>query len=272
MFDSKMYQEVFSSLHASEDTLDQVMKKAVRTGKMRRRLFPAFVVLLTLAISGAVFSGSARKSHGAWVFHGSRKEIEKMGVYCPEQLGPYRIDEQSADSLHMVSAGAGSLKAFFRPDYTWMSVSYEKNSRQSLSLSLGTMDHPLWADASGYDLENDIWNGRLYPETLTWYDEAQGSVSYVDHITEHTYQNCTIYLYDRITEYAGSADPAPPLTDYRDACAVWTDPEIGVWFGISPFCAVWEMDGDSYTYIREDEGVTKEEMLGYVKEIIDGCR
>lgn len=235
MFDSKMYQEVFSSLHASEDTLDQVMKKAVRTGKMRRRLFPAFVVLLTLAISGAVFSGSARKSHGAWVFH-------------------------------------GSLKAFFRPDYTWMSVSYEKNSRQSLSLSLGTMDHPLWADASGYDLENDIWNGRLYPETLTWYDEAQGSVSYVDHITEHTYQNCTIYLYDRITEYAGSADPAPPLTDYRDACAVWTDPEIGVWFGISPFCAVWEMDGDSYTYIREDEGVTKEEMLGYVKEIIDGCR
>lgn len=271
VFDFKMYAEACSSLHASEDTLNRVMKKAAGTGKMKRRFLPVFAALLILTVSVITFAGGG-VSRGAWIFHGTLKECEKMGVYCPERLGPYRMDEQDISRCHVVSAETDMLKAFFRPDYIWMSVTYKKNSRQSLSVSFGAMDHPLWACVSDFDMEHAVWNEILHPESLSRHNETEGSFTYIDHITEHTYRNCTVYLYDEITEYTDSAEPALPLADCRHAYAVWTDPDAGIWFRLCSFDSPWETEGESSTCIRQDKGVTKEELFGYAKEIIDSCR
>lgn len=270
IFDSKMYVEAYSALHASEDTLAQVMRKAAGARKMKRRLLPAFAALLALTVSVIAFAGGGMP-RGAWRFRGTLKDMEKMGFCCPEQIGAYQVDEHSVSRFHVVKAETGRLKAFLMPDYVWMSVDYEKENGQGLSASLGAMDHPLWAYVAHYDVESNVWDGALHPENRTRYDEKQGCVTYIEQVTEYVYQNCAIYLYDRVTEYTDSADNTSALGENRNVCAVWTDLDRGMWFGLEAFHPLWEMDEEGHDAdVRSDEGMTQEEMLGYVKGMIDG--
>lgn len=274
MFDSKMYAEAYSSLHASEDTLVRVAEKAAGARKGKRKALPAFAALLVLTVSVIAFAGGG-VSRSAWSFRGSMKDMEKMGFYCPEQLGEYKVDRQSAGRLHVVNAKTGALKAYFKPDYVWMSVTYEKTGGQGLTVNFGPMDDPLWAYVADYDVENDVWEGLSHPETGMREDEEEGKVTYIDCVTEHSYRNCRVYLYDEVAGYTdATVDAATDSQDCRDTCAVWTDQDSGLWFSVRSFRALQEMDGEDDDMGNEGtEGVSQEEMLGYVEEIIiDGCR
>lgn len=306
IFDSEMYAEAYSSLHASGDTLARVMEKAAGARKGKRRVLPAFAALLALTVSVIVFAGGG-VSRGAWSFRGTMKDMEKMGFFCPEQLGEYQVDRQSVERFHVVNAKAGALKACLKPDYVWMSVTYEKNSGQALSVSFGSMDDPLWAYVSQYDVENDVWEALSHPETGMCENEEEGRFTYIDNVTEYRYRNCRVYLYDEVTEYtvgtndkadtndkvnttdsidatditdmaditdkADTTDTAVDLSACRDACAVWTDQYSGLWFSVHSFRILHETDGEDHDMENgETEGRSQEEMLGYVKKIIDGCR
>lgn len=279
MFDKKKYVETYSELHASKDTLKKVFEKAAHKQK-RIKHFPRSAIvlaaLLVLIVSSVTFASNGIVHRSTWVHSGTIKEIEQMGFYYPKQLGKYQVNEHQISRNHLAPTESDDTLAFFKPDYTSMTLRYDNGPYQSLSLSFGKMDNPLWAYHFGYNEETGIWDGAADPSSYTISDTYGGTVSYIDNLDKHKYKGCTIYLYNWVTEYNNSVNDDIPIDKYQDAAAKWTDPEAGICFSVTAEYTISEKkeltSGEEvYTYVRDEQGVTKEEMLEYVKKIIDSC-
>ena len=308
MFDKKLYVEACSTLHASEDTLAEVLRiteqrprKARSSAKINCRFarFPRLVprpavllsVVLVLALSTAALAAGSRFLYSGRVHDASLRDVEKMGFHYPEQLGEYRLLKNSPARIHVAPPETNPLIAWMNPDYIWMSLEYANEMSQSLTVCFGKTDDPLWAYCFDYDDETGIWLGVNHPEELAR-SSADGSSSYIENITEYEYEGRIIYLADRVTEAssekdasagernnasagerdnasAGDADMRNPAPDRRITTeAHWTDPEIGLSFSISSTID-WEWEKNGDSAGGE-RSTTQEEMLKYAKAVIDG--
>lgn len=238
MFDKKIYVETFSVLHASGDTLDRVYRAAAqkRTPALNR-IRPALILAaaLVLTVSSVVLAAGGRIM-GGWPHRASIRAAEDMGFTCPEQIGEYRLLDDSSTSIHVTHEDSGWLSAWLKPDYTWMSLDYKNTDGQYLSLSFGRTDNPLWAYCFDYDEASGVWLGAAkfhwtndtVPDT-----KVLGNDSFAANVTETVYKGCTIYLADRIISASSDIDPAQWNTDGTLAEAHWVDPEIGICFAIT---------------------------------------
>ncbi len=308
MFDKKLYVEACSTLHASEDTLAEVLRiteqrprKARSSAKINCRFarFPRLVprpavllsVVLVLALSTAALAAGSRFLYSGRVHDASLRDVEKMGFHYPEQLGEYRLLKNSPARIHVAPPETNPLIAWMNPDYIWMSLEYANEMSQSLTVCFGKTDDPLWAYCFDYDDETGIWLGVNHSEELAR-SSADGSSSYIENITEYEYEGRIIYLADRVTEAssekdasagernnasagerdnasAGDADMRNPAPDRRITTeAHWTDPEIGLSFSISSTID-WEWEKNGDSAGGE-RSTTQEEMLKYAKAVIDG--
>lgn len=107
-------------------------------------------------------------------------------------------------------------------------------------------------------------------------------------MTESVYEGCTIYSADRITEYVPDSNVSAedfteknilakesdrktiPTKQIQEVEAYWVDSKAGLCFSISSGTD-WtlEENGDS---ISDRQNISQEEMLDYVKSIIDNNR
>lgn len=264
MFDKKLYVETCSILHASEDTLAEVLKVASQNQrKTKCRFRPAFIVsfALVLLVSSAALAAGSQLLYGGWVHHASLKDAEKMGFHYPMQLGEYRLLESSPSRIHTAPSESGELSAWFAPDYTWMSLEYKNADFQSLSVSFGKMDDPLWAYCFNFDENTGVWLGMKNLEDCA--SVSTDSRSYIENVTEYVYEDCTIYLADRITEYFYGDESAA-------AEAHWTDADIGLCFSVSS--GDEQASEETNPQISGQKGMTQTEMLNHVKFLIDHNR
>lgn len=222
MFDKKLYVEACSTLHASEDTLAEVLRiteqrprKARSSAKINCRFarFPRLVprpavllsVVLVLALSTAALAAGSRFLYSGRVHDASLRDVEKMGFHYPEQLGEYHLLKNSPARIHVAPPETNPLIAWMNPDYIWMSLEYANEMSQSLTVCFGKTDDPLWAYCFDYDEETGIWLGVNHPEELAR-SSADGSSSYIENITEYEYEGRIIYLADRVTEGSSEKD------------------------------------------------------------------
>ena len=222
MFDKKLYVEACSTLHASEDTLAEVLRiteqrprKARSSAKINCRFarFPRLVprpavllsVVLVLALSTAALAAGSRFLYSGRVHDASLRDVEKMGFHYPEQLGEYRLLKNSPARIHVAPPETNPLIAWMNPDYIWMSLEYANEMSQSLTVCFGKTDDPLWAYCFDYDEETGIWLGVNHSEELAR-SSADGSSSYIENITEYEYEGRIIYLADRVTEASSEKD------------------------------------------------------------------
>lgn len=273
MFDEKKYVETYSALHASKDTLKEVLEKASKKqAKHFSRHAIALAAIMVLVVSSITLASNGIIHKSAWVHQGTASEIKQMGLDYPEQLGSYKVDNTQISRVHVTDTLSDDIKAFSKPDYTFMTLRYDKDKYQSLSLNFGKMDNSLWAYSFGYDKETCIWDGAADPDSYTTHNKEEGKISYIDNLSKHKYKDCTIYLYDQVVEYDTAVNSDIPIDKYQDAAATWTDKKADICFSLMAEYTISEkQEDDTYIYIREKQGVTKTEMLGYIKNIIDSC-
>lgn len=275
MFDKKLYVETYSALHASKDTLAEVLRIAEqRPRKMRPVLRPAAVLsaVVMLTVSTAVLAAGSRLLYAGWVHHASLTDAEKMGFHYPEQLGEYQLVKNSPTRIHISSPEANWLTAWMSPDYTWMSLDYENEKTQSLNVRFGKTDNPLWTYCFSFDEKTGTWLGSRHPKELT--QVSADSSSFIENVTEYEYEGRTIYLADRVTEYysendvsAGDSDTGNTAPEQRtETEAHWADPETGLCFSITSADSAWDENVDSAAGIQN---IPQNEMLKYVKSVID---
>lgn len=283
MFDEKMYKETYSALHASEKTLEKVMERInqpERKKNCRKHLYmqQAAVFAAVLVLGAAAASAAGYRQLGGWAYHTSGQDMKKTGFHYPKHIGEYRADRSSVRNIHVAPEQYSGIRAWFSPDYVWISLDYKKG-RQKLSFSFGKTDDPLWRYCFGFDEDTGKWRGASEPEYLS--EEYTDGTYHIENVSECSYRGCTVYLYDGVREYFSGKDhpdfdSADEVAEYpfgkvRDANALWTDDETGV---CCLLASGWEWDeqGDKQIYMSERQGMGQEEMLGYVKEIIDASR
>lgn len=290
MFDQKRYVETFSTLHASQDTLTEIRRiTEQRPQKIKPFLRPAFLlsVMLVLIISSIALAAGSQLLYGGWVHHASLRDVEKMGFHYPEQIGEYRLVKTSPVRIHAAPSESNWLTAWLNPDYTWMSLDYENERSQSLSVSFGKMDDPLWAYCFSYNEKTGVWLGAEDKENYT--PASEKNCSYIENVNEYEYEERTIYLADRVTEYVFENDVSEDNLDndvfienldlenadsLRSASwqrteveAHWTDPENGLCFSISS--GMGQIRDEKDTSNAAGQNMTQSEMLKYVKAVID---
>lgn len=288
MFDKKLYVETFSALHASEDTLAELRKLTVQSKTVPvRRIRPALVctAAAVLVFSSAVLAAGTRRMAG-WVHQTSFRNVENMGLHCPEQLGEYRLSGSFLSRVHVVPEDSNGLAAWLDPDYTWFSLNYADGQNRFLSLIFGKTDDPLWAYCFDYDAETGVWLGpedekgmqdssdraedekRMQdsPDRAGDEKEMQDPAGQAGDNKDHSsrtgmqcteeaeYRGCTIYLADPVT--------GPE--------AHWVDPEIGMCFSLSS--GSYRITDGKDAAVTGSSRITQEELLGYAESIIDENR
>lgn len=130
------------------------------------------------------------------------------------------------------------------------------------------MNDPLWAYCFSYDEKTGVWLGAVNPEDFS--SVSEDGNSYIENVNGYEYKGRTIYLADRVTDYASGKDMDIPRTaSYRqtEVEAHWTDPEAGLCFSISSRTnPSWEGNSPPAISIQN---ITPKEILKYVKTIID---
>lgn len=284
MFDKKIYKETYSYLHASENTMADVLDR-IELMKSRKNHFmmqraAVFAVMLVLG-STAVFAAGGIH-FGGWPLASSGQAVRKNGFDYPDQLGEYCVDESSAESMHIAPPEYSDVRAWFQPKYVWRSIDYKKG-HQSLSVCFGKTDNQLWHYCLGYDERTGIWLGALNLQEYEYGSrEYPDGVYYIKNVTEHKYKECTIYLHDEVREYFPNKEHPDydsedlgwmedfPLERTMDASARWVDEKSGIWFSLhSNWDWNWNGEDGENTYMREEQGMKQEELIEYVKDIID---
>lgn len=151
----------------------------------------------------------------------------------------------------------------------------------------GKMDDPLWAYCFSYNEKTGVWLGAEDKENYT--PASEKNCSYIENVNEYEYEERTIYLADRVTEYVFENDVSEENLDndaslenldlenadsLRSASwqrteveAHWTDPENGLCFSISS--GMGQIRDKKDTSNAAGQNTTQSEMLKYVKAVID---
>lgn len=238
MFDKKMYIETFSALHAADNTLDQIYQTATQKRSPNPSIIRHALILaamLVLMASSAVLAAGGRIM-GGWRHSASVRDVEDMGHVYPKQMGEYRLLDASPTSIHVAPEDSGWLTAWMKPNYTWMSLDYERSNGQLLSLSFGKTDDPLWAYCFDYDEASGGWLGAAKAhktDDTTLDTNVLENDSLPTNVTKTIYKGCTIYLADRIMNTSSDSAPAQGNANGTLAEAHWVDSEIGICFAIT---------------------------------------
>lgn len=254
------------------------MARAGRKRLNRRRLSVLAVAVLVIALMIPVVASTTAEKHGSGISMGMSKirmdyTMKKLGVSCPDQLGEdyslLKRDRMIVFPQEDEWVADWPFLAPFVSRYQHYYLTYRGQGQQELWLDFGKMDQDgWWSYIFDYDQETLEW----LPDSECYEDEY--AASWVENVTTVDYGGCTIYLYDYVSESYEEDHPAP-LT--RDAKATWIDGERNVCFQIywtDLICSTTtNEEGETvYDYIRPEQGITQEEMLEYVKEIIDSNR
>ncbi len=223
---------------------------------------------------------------------GDISDVEELGIDLPEIIGDFK--QGNVMCHNWVRQGDHDPKSILNPIYRNYTVSYEKpfdiiwkdigpladpsgfngvHDKQALVLGVGSskgFSAEDWERFAGYDGKNKKWipYGVRDLEGIT--------VSYKN-MEEIEYKGATIWIYDVMTHYK---DQEPEYCS--DAGAHWYDPETECYFQIS-FSSPsyhenieesYDKDGNllhkaNEYWIREYSYMSKVELLGYIKEIID---
>ncbi len=224
---------------------------------------------------------------------GDISAVEELGIDLPEMIGDFK--QRNVTYHNWVRQGDEDLKSILDPMYRSYTVTYVKeldiawqdigpladpdafngvHDLQTLSVGVGSSEGfsaEDWERFAGYDGETKGWipNGILL-------DEEKSTVSY-ENVEVIEYRGATIWIYD-VMKHNKSSEP-----EYTsDAGAHWYDPEKECYFQIdfgSPSyhkntSTSYDKDGNllhqaNESWIREYSYLSKAELLGYIKEIID---
>ena len=254
------------------------MARAGRKRLNRRRLLVLAVAVLVIALMIPVVASTTAEKHGSGISMGMSKirmdyTMNKLGVSCPDQLGEeyslLRRERMIVFPQEDQWVADWPFLAPFVSRYQHYYLTYRGQGQQELWLDFGKVDgEGWWAYCFGYDPDTQEW----LPEKKCYENEYQAG--WVENLNTVDYKGCTIYLYDYVSE---SYKENSPLPIFRDAQATWIDGERNVCFQIywtDLICSsTTNEEGETrYDYIRPEQGITQEELLGYVKEIIDSSQ
>lgn len=250
------YRRDCSRLHPSEQVLKEVCSRTIgRKRKSRRFLGPAVVLATVLLLLAATVGAATIYTHrSGWVHLASLSEAEKIGFHYPDRLGNYEVE--SMTRIHCAPSDSSDLHALLEPDYCWYDLQYRLDRNRTMNILFGTMENPIWSEVTETDPDAEVW----YPAESKDENWTRENLQIVE------YKGCTLCLWD---EYMRIPDPGPDdPEEIQDAEAQWLDRESGIWFSVH-FCGILS---SSDGYQREAKGVSQEELLGYVRTIIDAQR
>ncbi len=250
------YRADCARLHPSDQVLENVYDRTIRKNRPRRGLLRPATILAAVALLFVVAAGAVtyQVHRSAWVHPADLSEAESVGFHYPASLGEYVPESMSR--LHCAPTGSSDRQALLEPDYCWYSMIYRLDENRSMGIQFGSMDNPLWSEVTETD-----------PDTEVWYPQEPGSENFTrENLQVVEYRGCSICLDDFCQTFP---DPEPEGPEkIRDAEAQWLDRESGLWFSVQFYGTLSSSDG----YRREVGGVSQEELLGYVRTIVDGQR
>ena len=265
--------------------------RPINTGNSRRWRRVAIVAACLVVATVSVMAFTGKMSIA--VTPGDISAVKDLGIDLPEMIGEFKQDSVSCNNW--VSQGVFDIKSILDPVYKSYTVRYEKafdivwhdrgpyedpagfsgsHTSQSIYVGVGSsagFSAKDWERFAGYDGETKKWipYGVLI-------DNENETVSY-ENVEELEYRGATIWLYD-VMRHNKNSEP-----EYcSDAGVHFYDPEKECFFYISfvsPGCLEnrsesYDKDGDlihkaNEKWVREYNYLSKSELLGYIKEIID---
>lgn len=218
-------------------------------------LAAALIVVLLVPVALAV--GGSLGGYPSILPNMGRVEVE-----CPEALGMYDAPS-NLSAVNVVETDASWLERMFCPDYIWVYKHYYKNTDESLRMTVGSTDDELWYHCFSYDPADDT-------PLFEGYDPENDGDAWLElaALTQVEYRGCMVYLYDKVVH----APEDETLPEWRDAEATWVDEEAGLVFHLAWSGTHTSGDGTGVTYVRAYQMLTQEELLEYVKLIIDAQR
>ncbi len=263
-------------------------KERIKTHKNWHIAVAAAACLIIATVSIGAFTGKMSIANTM----GNISDVEELGIDLPEMVGDFK--QASVMCHNWVGQGDLDPISIINPLYRNYTVSYDKpfdivwqdlgplndpsgfngvHAKQSIHVSVGSskgFSSEDWERFAGYDSSTKKW----IPYTL--FEDDNSTVSY-ENIEEIEYRGATIWIYDVMTHYK-KHEPGY----CSDAGAHWYDPETECYFQIrfsSP--SYDENTSESYDkdgkllhkaneqWIREYSYLSKAELLGYIKELID---
>lgn len=233
---------------------------AAEQTKARRRRSPmvyvaAAVIVVALLIPTAygVYKncGFSCRSVGT-----SLVRVEEYGFCYPMALGEYDEIEYVYRTYAVPEPEKG--------EYDWINMTYRNDSAQALLLTVGSTGGEVWKEALGFEAAEQGWK----PSALYHGDQIK-----LEALNIVEYQDCCICLYDKVTRDNWEK---LPISEWCDAAAIWVDEEAGLAFRLEWNGAIaWESvddDGNREYWQRSYQMLTQDELLEYVKLIIDAQR